>query len=144
MAGYCINFQWYTSYLFWCEIETIFHRHSLEKPSSSKLFNFSVLDGFVAAIFNGYPLEIVLEYYSNILNKLYWSFINNFILKSGQLNLYCKIEKLFYSLPNKKEKEERDWWVLSLISLSVYCRNNQTIEYEEYDPNRNAYIWFIR
>jgi ribosomal protein L2 len=31
--------------------------------------------------------------------------------------------------------------VLPPISLNIYCRNNQTIEY---DPNRNAYIWFIR
>lgn len=45
-------------YLFWWEIETIFHRHPLEKTSSSKLFYFAVLDGFVEAIFNRYTLEM--------------------------------------------------------------------------------------
>lgn len=28
----------------------------------------------------------------------------NFILKSWQSNLYCRVEKLYYRLPNKKEK----------------------------------------
>lgn len=104
-----INFQWYTSYLFWWEIETIFYRHSLEKPSSSKLFHFSVLEGFVDAIFNRYPLEMGTWILSKryIFNKLYWSFINNFIRKSGQSNLYCRVSKLFYSLPSLTKKKRK-------------------------------------
>jgi hypothetical protein len=108
-----INFLWYTSYLFWWAIETIFHRHSLEKPSSSKLFHFAVLKGFVEAIFNRYPSEMVLEYYLKLkfkryfFNKLYWSFINNFIRKSGQWNLYSRVSKLFYSLPSLTKRKRK-------------------------------------
>ena len=82
-----INFQWYTSYLFWREIETIFLRHPLEKPSSSKLFNFSVLDGFVAAISKGYPLEFeqtILEFYQQFYSKK-WAV--EFILQSIKIIL---------------------------------------------------------
>ena len=94
-----INFQWYTSYLFWWEIETIFNRYPLETEY------LNIPQGFWC-----------------ILNKLCWSFINNFILT----NFYCRVEKLFYclpnkKLPNKKEKEERDLWELYCsLYLLVY------------------------
>ena len=141
MAGYCINFH---LICFGARLKQFFTDIPWKNLRVQNFSIFSVLVGRICCSnFQRVPFGNSTWILSKrcILSKLYWSFINNFILKSGQSNLYCRVEKLFYSLPNKKEKEERDWWVLSPISLSVYCR---TIEYEEYDPNRNAYIWFIR
>jgi hypothetical protein len=78
--------------------------------------NFSILQfwkDLLKQFSTGTLWKWVLEYYLKlkskryIFNKLYWSFINNFIRKNGQSNLYCRVSKLFYSLPSLTKRKRR-------------------------------------